>query len=656
MIFLQNIDLCFGIQTIFENISLSIQKKNRIAIVGQNGAGKTTFFRLILEEVQPDHGELTKEKGLAISYLPQQAIQTSDMTAMEMAMTAFNQYQEMETEIHEMQHKLSQINDTTILNDLLQRIGEKQTLLETHHYFQKDKEAAKVLEGLGIKEKDFHKPLQQFSGGWQMRILLAKILLNPGHVLLLDEPTNHLDLPTIQWLEDYLRDYDGAILLVSHDRYFINHLAQEIWFFNRGRIHRFPGNYENFLEQWEEHQIQAQKKVERIQRKATQFDNYINRFRAKARHASNVQSKIKQMQRLRNELPELMANNLEKSWNFKLPNFDKGGARTIMVENLSKSYQGRTIFSTINFEMLAGEKVALIGANGEGKSTLTRLISGQEKPDTGQIIYGHRVKIAYYSQISDQMLNPENTIYDELFQHASTTMTPYIRSILGGFLFSGDDIQKKIRLLSGGEKTRVSFAKFLLSDANFLILDEPTNHLDIPSKEALFTALSEYEGSILLVTHDRYFLNKFAQKIFHIAAKKMRIYLGNYDYFKSAIEKEEFQQALSPSETDGTGKEKTSYKDIRRENANRRQSIRGDRKKIQLRLQELEHQIDHFEQEYSSIEAILCRPDAYKNEPDFVQLNRRYKDIPTLLDQAYQEWEEFEQLLNQLLESVNLNK
>ncbi|MBP7459998.1 MAG: ABC-F family ATP-binding cassette domain-containing protein [Candidatus Delongbacteria bacterium] len=654
MIFLQNIDLSFGVQTIFDNISLSIQKKQRIAIVGQNGAGKTTFFRLILEEIQPDHGELTKEKGLVISYLPQQVIQTSTVSAIEMALTAFTHYQEMEEEINRMQGQLGEISDKNQLDELLQRIGEKQTVLETHHYFQKEKEAAKVLEGLGIKEKDFQKPVQQFSGGWQMRILLAKILLNPGHVLLLDEPTNHLDLPTIQWLEDYLRDYEGAILLISHDRYFINHLADEIWFFNRGRIHRFPGNYENFLEQWEEHQIQAQKKVERIQRKATQFDHYISRFRSKARHASNVQSKIKQMQRLQDELPELITSTLEKTWSFKLPNFDKGGARTILVENLSKAYQGRTIFNHISFEMLAGEKVALIGANGEGKSTLTRLISGIEKPDSGLIQYGHRVKIAYYSQMSDQMLNPENSIYDELFQHASTTMIPHIRSILGGFLFSGDEVLKKIKLLSGGERTRVSFAKFLLSDANFLILDEPTNHLDIPSKEALFTALSEYEGSILLVTHDRYFLNLFAQKIFHIANQQLKIYLGNYDCFKNSIEIETAPSAgTNPTAT--LLKEKSSSRDIRRENALRRQSITDDRKKMQLHLKELEQQIADYEQEYTQIEHLLCQPDAYKNEPEFVRLNRRYKEIPAQLEQAYQEWSDTEQLLNQLLESVNLN-
>jgi len=651
LIYFQNVSLHFGIRTILNGLSFTIQSGDRIALIGPNGAGKSTLFRLILGELPSDEGEISREKGLAIGYLPQIAGEWVFGTVWDVAMSAFSEFRRLEDELNQLHTRLSKVKDDLEIRTMMDEIGERQTFLDTHHYYSRQADVAKVLMGLGFQESHWQRPLTEFSGGWQMRAFLAKILLQPGRVLLLDEPTNHLDLPSIQWLEDYLASYEGAILIISHDRAFINRMVRSVWFLNHGRLHRFTGNYEDFVEQWSQFQEQIQKQSERIQKRAGQIEQYINRFRAKARHAANVQSKVKLLERMQAELPNQERNSLDSHQRFKLPDFSKGGSRAVAVENLKKCYGELTVFQDMEFEIQSGEKIALIGANGQGKSTLTRLLAGLEAPDNGEINFGHNVQIAYYSQESDRLLNPDNTIYDELMRDASVSRAPFVRPVLGSFLFSGDDVYKKINILSGGEKTRVAFAKFLLSDANFLILDEPTNHLDIPSKEALFMALQDYPGTILLVTHDRFFMNELVNKVFYLHHGTLVQYPGNFDDFWQTWHKEiqAGWQVRHSSSDIFRDKNKASARDTRRENAQKRQLIAEDRKKLQKQVESLESQIAALEDEQKKLELQLCDPEIHKNNETMIRFSRRYKDIPELLAQAYEEWESATNLLRELL-------
>ncbi len=650
MISVYNVNLAFGSQNIFDNLNVQINNNDRIGLIGKNGAGKTTFFRLISGQIKPDSGSITFDKSIRISYLPQEQILNSNENIIDFIRHAFDELNLLKEELDLIMKEIGILKDEEEITKRLNRMGYIQSYLEIHNYYAQDTIVYKVLKGLGFSEEDFKKKIHQFSGGWQTRLFLAKLLVNPGDLLLLDEPTNHLDINSIIWLENYLKEYEGALIIISHDRDFLNNIVNEIWYLNFGRVYKFQGGYDDFLVKWKEYENTLEKKIKNINKKEQELLNHINKFRAKARHAANVQSKIKLLEKLQEEKPELVKDSFDSKIKFKLPDFEKSGSKVLEVENVSKFYGDKLIFSGLSFEILAGDKIVLSGPNGHGKSTLTRLICGEEEPSEGVIKLGHNVKIAYFSQDSNKRLNLNNTVYEELYEGASVDRVPYIRAILGAFLFSGDSVNKKVSVLSGGEKTRLVFAKMFLKDANFLVLDEPTNYLDIPSKEALLNALINFPGTILLVTHDRYFIKKFAEKIFYLENKKMIYYPGNYDDFIFYI-----NNRLSAGEKGSLTKVKSKdnnknyKKELRRERAQIRQMISGERKKLTKKIKECEEKIEYLENRLKDIESQLYSAEIYSDPDKAAALNKEYKKLKPELEEYYNEWDKLQHSLERLL-------
>jgi ATP-binding cassette subfamily F protein 3 len=525
---LSDLTKSFGDRTLLDHVTWQIGDGERVGLCGPNGAGKTTLLKILGGLEEADSGAVVKPAGLTIGYLPQDGLTHSGRTVFGEASSAFQPLLDIKAEMHDIEHKLG---DTSIPQDehdaMLSRYAELQDRFRLDEGYSMDLRIATVLRGLGFSSDDSNRPCETFSGGWQMRIALAKLLLGRPNLLLLDEPTNHLDLEARNWLEEYLGTYPYAVILVSHDRYFLDAVVTRITDVHLRKLTDYVGNYSKYVEQ-RDAMLERLRQAKREQdEEVARVKMFIDRFRYKATKAAQVQSRIKMLEKVvAIEVPPE-----RKRIHFRFPACVKSGRTVLEVKHASKAYGSLHVFEKIDLHIERGDRIALVGPNGAGKSTLMRLLSGEEAPDSGQRIVGHQVVMEYFAQDEATRLDPTLTVYETLETGSPSDMVPAIRNLLGGFLFSGDDIYKKAGVLSGGERTRLAVARMLLRPSNTLLLDEPTNHLDLDSKDVLLDALEDYGGTLIIVSHDRYFVEKLATKIIEIGHGRALVYPGTYKEF-----------------------------------------------------------------------------------------------------------------------------
>ncbi|MBO7529165.1 MAG: ATP-binding cassette domain-containing protein [Bacteroidales bacterium] len=603
MISIQNLSIHFTGQDLFTDINFMIREKDRIGLVGKNGAGKTTLIRIIAGLEQPSHGDVVMSDDVTIGYLPQEKNIHSTKTVLEETMTAFEEYHQIEKKLAQLQDELSQRTDYESdsyqkLCERMSALNERLTLIGGH---SAEGEAERILVGLGFDHEDMLREMNEFSNGWQMRVELAKILLRKPKLLLLDEPTNHLDIESIQWLEGYLKSYYGAIFMVSHDRAFLDHITIRTIEISGGKIYDYKCAYTEFVERREERIDMQKAAFDNQQREIKEIEAFIERFRYKATKAKQVQSRVKQLEKM--DLVEI--DDRDKSvMHFKFPPAPHSGKVTLELSHVSKSYGEKNILNDINLLIPRGEKIAFVGRNGEGKSTLAKIICGV-LDHTGEVKLGHEVKIGYYAQNQQDMLDPEKTVFETLDDVATGDMRVKVKSLLGAFLFSGETIDKKVKVLSGGEKARLSLAKMLLFPTNLLVLDEPTNHLDMLSKDILKSALLQFDGTLIVVSHDRDFLQGLTTKVYEFRKPHIKEYIGDiYDFLEEKRLKElddlNRQQKIQQQTTPAVSQNKIDYEAKKRDDR--------EKKRVEKEIKKLEEQIDALEKELAELDEVMANP------------------------------------------------
>lgn len=639
MLSLNSISFEFGSRYLYKDATWQINPGEKIGLVGLNGTGKSTLLRIINGEYQIESGEISKLKNLTIGFLNQDLLSySSSDTILEVAMQAFEKALQLEKEIHALLEKMEHDHSEEILHQL----HDKQVAFEAVDGYNIQAKAEALLEGLGFTTADLQRPLNEFSGGWRMRVMLAKMMLQEPDLLLLDEPTNHLDLPSIQWLESYLQEYKATVVIVSHDRYFLDKVINKTVEIANQKITVYPGNYSYYLETKAERDELQRSQFKNQEKYIKEQEKLIDRFRAKASKAKMAQSRIKMLDRLE-RIDDVDSAGPEINIRF---NMDKQPGKLISHLHIEdKSYGDLQILKSTEAKILRGDKIALIGANGRGKSTLLRMINGSE-PYKGKSEMTHNVVPAFYAQHQLESLGLDNDLITELAHFAPDKKEVELRTVLGAFLFSGDDVFKKIKVLSGGEKSRVALAKTMLSKANFLILDEPTNHLDMQSVGILIQVLEDFEGSFIIVSHDRFFLSQVANKIWWIENHEIKEYLGPYDEYEQWVEeRKRIQKAEQKQKAEPEKKEKEQKK---AEVAVEKQATEEERKlkkKLNTRFQNLEAELEKVKQEKAELENKLGDPAVYGNAGQFQKTLQNFNEVETKLKSLTKEWEEvFEQL------------
>lgn len=630
MISINNLTFEIGARALYEDANCHIKPGDKIGLIGANGTGKTTLLKLIVNDYAPTSGTISMAKDLKIGYLNQDLLSyESEKSILHVAMEAFERQNHLHTEIEALLKKL----ETDYSEDLLHKLSDRQSEFEALDGYNVEYKSNEILAGLGFSEDQQSRKLSQFSGGWRMRVMLAKILLQAPDILLLDEPTNHLDLPSIQWLENYLQAFEGAILVVSHDRYFLDKVINKTVEARRGKLNTYAGNYSFYLEEKALREEIQGNQFKNQQSKIKQEEKLIERFRAKASKAKMVQSRIKALERM-DLVDDVDDNNPTVNFSFK---FSKpSGRHVVTMENIDKSYPKVPIVNQAEGLIEKGDKIALIGANGRGKSTLLRIIAGADTEFEGKLEYGHNVTKTFFAQHQLEALHLENEILQELQAFAPKHTETELRSILGSFLFSGDDAFKKIRVLSGGEKSRVALAKTLTADANFLLLDEPTNHLDIQSINILIQALKQYEGTFIVVSHDRYLLDNVANKIWFIEDQKIKEYPGTYAEYEDWQSKRVAEQ----SAVTNTKVEKVSpTKNEKVKNQSNNNDKRNRINKISKEIAQIESEIFTLESKLKKLETTLADPKIYENEEELISLNNKYANVKSELTKKQNEWD-----------------
>ena len=627
----QNIEKSFDGVTILQDASFHIEEREKAALVGINGAGKSTLFRIIVGELSPDNGQVILAKGKTLGYLAQHQEMENELTIYDCLLQVKQHILDMEIRMREMEAEMKHTTGEALtkLMDSYSRLTHE---FEMENGYAYKSELTGVLKGLGFQEEDFQKQVSTLSGGQKTRVALGRLLLSKPDIILLDEPTNHLDMDSIAWLETYLLNYPGAVFIVSHDRYFLDKVATKIVEIDNGKVSTFAGNYSAYSE----------KKA--LLRKAA-YQAYLN-HQQEIKHQEEVIAKLKSFNReksiRRAESREKMLDKMEvlekpveidSSMKITLKPRITSGNDVLTVEGLGKSFPPLTLFEDLNFSVKRGERVAIIGNNGTGKTTILKILNEIVPPDTGCFHLGSKVHIGYYDQ-EHHVLHNEKTIFEEISDDFPKLTNTEIRNLLAAFLFTGDDVFKPIQALSGGEKGRVSLAKLMLSEANFLILDEPTNHLDITSKEILEEALSNYEGTVLYVSHDRYFINKTATRILDLTNQKLVNYIGNYDYYLE--KKEELTQIYAPDIQEEAVETKTSavkldWKQQKEEQARLRKK-ENDLKKTEAMIEELETRDSEIDEE-------MAKPEVATNVAECVRLSKEKAEIAQKLEELYEKWE-----------------
>ena len=644
---LQNVTFEFGARTIVEDATWHIQPNERIALIGYNGTGKSTLLKVLTRQFLPNKGTVEQGRETTIGFLHQDLLSfDTEDSILEVAMGAFERVKELEKEIEAIGHELERTGDESLAHDYSEKLHELEVLggYDIHH------KTEEILQGLGFSNENLHKPYKTFSGGWRMRVLLAKMILMHPDVLLLDEPTNHLDLPSIEWLEKYLQHYQGAVVMVSHDRYFLDRMVNKVVELYQQKLHFYTGNY-SFYETEKALRVDIQQKAyENQQDYIRQNEKFVERFKAKASKAAAAQSIVKRLEKLdRIENVEIERPNMRI--NFSI---DKQPGRVLCtLKHVTKKFGDLVIMEDTGAEIDRGDKIALIGANGKGKSTLLRVIVGNEE-FTGERVWGHNVEESFYAQHQLEALNINNNVLDEMRESRSGKTDLELRSLLGCFLFSGDDVDKKIKVLSGGEKARVALAKTIVSKANFLMLDEPTNHLDIHSVDLLIGALNNYEGSIVFVSHDRHFVSKIANKIWEIEDHKIVEFKGSYAEWEdwkerrlAAVRQEEAKASGTKNTDTRSNKEQAAKNEtvtqaapaISHQRSPVDKDIKKEYQKNKNRFQQIEEKLAQLNKDKISLEAQMASPDNYANKNKFHQTETAYKKVTTELTDLNKEYE-----------------
>ena len=646
MITLSHIQKQFGSKVLFKDCSLQIGVRDRLGLIGPNGSGKTTLFRMILGEESLDEGELLIAKGVKIGYLPQEVISFEGNTVLDEVLKSLTNITSLQDKMTILEEELSSIDDPKKQEKLAKEYGKLQERYTLLGGYGLEAEAKRILQGLGFKAGDFDRLTDELSGGWLMRIALAKILLQSPDLLLLDEPTNHLDLASLIWLEEFLTNYPGAMVIVSHDRVFLNHLIDWIAEIEAQRIDLYYGDYDHYLEEKDARGQVLEATYKTQQRKIEQTERFIERFRAKNTKSSQVQSRIKMLEKIeRIELPEK-----KKEIRFHFPAPNRSGHKVVEVKNLHKSYGDTVVYQGIDLSFYRGDKLALVGPNGAGKSTLLKILAGVLDFEEGEVILGKEVTRAYFAQHQFDLLRPENTVFEELLSIATDESQTALRTLLGTFLFSGEEIEKRVSVLSGGEKSRLVLAKMLLKPANFLLFDEPTSHLDISSRNVLEMALKQFQGTICLVTHDRHLINQIANKVIEIDRGIPHLFLGNYDdylYKKQQIPQEEAEKAVQvkveaeveEKEKHKIKKSKIMVKEERRKRAQEMDRFKKQLSSLEKRFQEVEKSLQEATQKLDHLNQRLSDPNLYLNQQETYETVQTHKQVKEQVRELTQLWE-----------------
>ncbi|MBI5214993.1 MAG: ABC-F family ATP-binding cassette domain-containing protein [Ignavibacteriae bacterium] len=662
MLSLNSISIQFGGRSLFDDVSFMIGPHDRIGFVGSNGAGKSTLLKIIAGINEADSGSVDKAKYVTVGYLPQDGVIASGKTLYKEVETAFEDVMFVQQELEEAQQQLSTLNpESEEYADVLEVFGELQHKLEDLDAFRMKSKIERVLMGLGFSVPDFERQTEEFSGGWQMRIALAKLLLKEPSVLLLDEPTNHLDLDSLQWLEEYLHNYNGAIILVSHDRAFLDSITTKTIAISLGNVDTYAGNY-SFYEKEKavrkELQVSAFKNQQQQMKQTQQF---IERFRYKATKARQVQSRIKQLEKI--ELVEI--EDEEEEIHFHFPQPKPSGAIVMELKSINKSYGQKKVFHGLNYTLERGDRIAIVGVNGAGKSTFSRIVAGVEPFDSGERKLGYNAILSYFAQHQAEELDMSKEVLQIVDEVAEGEIRTKLRTILGSFLFHDDDVFKKVSVLSGGEKSRLALAKMLLQPANFLIMDEPTNHLDMRSKKVLQEALLAYEGTYIIVSHDRAFLDPIVNKVLEFSLSGARTYLGNVSEYleRKKLERESVMESKGARVQGRAGESLNARsgdsritnhespmteKERKRLEAEARQELYKKTKEHKDRLVKVEKEIEKMEQRKAEIETMMADVEFYKKGEEAKKVAQEHRELKVKLDDAFLEWAEISEMIEKI--------
>lgn len=643
----QQVARYFGADTLFENVSLDVSDNSRIALVGRNGVGKSTLLKMIIGNESPDAGRITKKKGLTIGYLAQNTGLESDKTIYAEMLSVFEILQIMEKNLHEMEAKIADPgadHSSSAYSQLLNQYDQLLHDFEEQNGYGYEAEVRSVLHGFHFEQEDYDRKISSLSGGQKTRLALAKLLLEQRDLLILDEPTNHLDIDTLTWLEGYVQNYKGALLIVSHDRYFLDRIVNEVYEISHHHSSYYKGNYSAYIDQKAERLRQDWKNYEKQQAEISKLEDFVNKNLVRASTTKRAQSRRKQLEKMeRLERPE----GDEKGPHFKFTADSQSGNIVLTVKDAAIGYDGRIISSPINIDLRKNQVMAIVGPNGIGKSTLLKSVLGQIPFVKGSSEFGTNVKVGYYDQ-EQHNLHDKKTVLNELWDDHPTTPEKDIRSILGSFLFIGDDVSKVVHNLSGGEKARLLLTKLAMKHDNFLILDEPTNHLDIDSKEVLENAVMDFNGTVLFVSHDRYFINKVATCVLEIAPQGSTLYLGDYDYYlEKKAEQEEIAAAKSTAETpiENSPKEVSTGKVNYQQGKERQKQER----RLKRSVEELEQLVEKLDAQKNDLENQMSSPENYNDLEKMGELQAKLQEISKKLAEAEENWEQASMELEEFL-------
>lgn len=653
MLTLAGISKSYGDRVLFADATLQVNRQDRIGLVGPNGAGKSTLFSIILGENAPDDGEVSIERGARMGYLPQESAPVGDETVVELATAITPEFIKLRRIIKawEADHPVEALHSEDIHDDVHDRFSELGG-------YRLEAKAKQILAGLSFRETDFDRPAREMSGGWVMRAHLARLLTLEPDLLLLDEPTNHLDLESLLWFQQYLKSYPGAIVVISHDREFLNQLVGSIVEIRQSKLLRYFGNYDNYLEQREAYEQQQLAAFKHQEREIGRLMEFVNRFRAKNTKATQAQSKLKQIDRME-KIEAPVAD--DRKIDFQFPQPQRSGQRVIKLEGIHQAYGENVVYRGMDFQAERGQRVVLVGPNGAGKSTLLKILSGVLTPQAGERTLGHNVKSGYYSQYRVEMLNPERTVLDEALDTPQRVTEQFVRTLLGCFLFRGDDVFKRVSVLSGGEKSRLALVKLLLDPPNLLLMDEPTTHLDMSSIDALAYALDQFEGTLVFISHDVYFIRALANHVVHVNAGRLTHYPGGYDYYLEKTKAESGRAGLtaagrlslassdgeragvrgmSANASRGLPSPALSRKDQKRIEAEQRQARSRGRKAQQQIVHRLEKEIQDFESRQAELTAELEKPETYETPGRAMAINRELVEVQENLARLNPKWEQ----------------
>ncbi len=634
MLTLSGVTKSYGDRVLFADAALQVNRGDRIGLVGPNGAGKSTLFGLILKEEPADDGRINFERDAQIGYLPQESAPVGDESAFEIAMAITPDFVKVRRQVlaWDTEHPVEAQHPEELHDDAHERYHEL-------NGYMVEAKARQMLGGLGFRDSDMDRPARELSGGWVMRAHLARLLTQEPDLLMLDEPTNHLDLDSLMWFQDYLCGYSGAILVISHDREFLNHLVSGIVEIRQQKLIRYTGNYDKYLTQREATDAQLLSAYKTQQKEIAHLQAFADRFKAKASKATQAQSKLKQIERM-DKIEAPVAD--DKKVGFRFPQPVRSGQRVITLENLHFAYGATSVYQGIELEVERGERIVLVGPNGAGKSTLLKLLAERLIPQKGSRTLGHNVSAGYYSQYRVEMLKPERTVLAEALDTEARVTEQSVRTLLGSFLFSGESVFKKVDVLSGGEKSRLALVKLLLNPPNLLLMDEPTTHLDMSSIDALVDALKQFEGTLVFISHDVYFIKALANKVIHVAGGKLTHYQGDYEFFLHKTKSTSARASLTAGGAAAPQKQVAAKKQQQQPSGGQKEQQKAKAaqlKQLRQTVQKLEAEIEQLETQKAEIETQLAKPEVWNDGPRSGDLSRQLQKIEARLKVLSPQWE-----------------